>query len=182
MTTDRDDGHGGLDEQAALYAAGALPPDEARAAEARLAAAGRAAWAGFGAVAAKLAAAAAAPPPPAARAALLARLAAPAPLFVAREAPEAWEDTGVPGVRRRVLFVDRAAGRCTMLMRMAAGGVFPAHEHRGVEECLVLEGDLLSNGVALRAGDYQRAEPGTHHESLTTEHGCLVLLSAPLPG
>jgi S1-C subfamily serine protease len=40
----------------------------------------------------------------------------------------------------------------------------------------VLEGDLRAGGRVLRAGDDQRAEPGSRHAEQSTEGGCLILL------
>ena len=59
---------------------------------------------------------------------------------------------------------------------MAAGSSYPGHLHGGVEECLVLEGDLQVEGEELRAGDYQRAEASSQHGTQWTKNGCLLLI------
>jgi anti-sigma factor ChrR (cupin superfamily) len=178
---------------AALYAAGALAGDELAAVE-RLLVEGCAAVENevrsYDAVIAALAGAVSpVAPDPRVRAELLRRVAArksapaprpPAGLFILRSEEGSWEDIGVPGVRRRVLFVDSARGWITALIRMAPGTSFPGHPHPGAEECLVLEGDLHVGDLVLRAGDYQRAEAGTEHEEQSTEDGCLLLVTAPV--
>lgn len=92
-----------------------------------------------------------------------------------------WEPAGIPGIERRVLSADPGVGRVVCLFRMAPGARFPAHHHAGVEECYVLEGDLRVGDLVLRAGDYQRAEPGSAHVTQTTEQGCVCLIIAPFP-
>jgi len=177
-----------LEELIALYAAGALAPAESHALEARLAAAGPEAAALLRTltdVAAALAEARAVAPPPRVREELLRRLeepaGAPTALHIARASEAVWEALPYPGLHKRLLHLDCASGRYTALVRMAPGASYPAHDHAGVEECLVLEGDLRVGGEVLRAGDYQRALAGSHHVEQTTEGGCLVLLVGPLP-
>ena len=178
-----------LEELIALYAVGALAPAESHALEARLAAAGPEAAALLRTltdVAAALAQARAVAPPPRVREELLRRLddepaGAPTALHIARASEAVWEALPYPGLHKRLLHLDCASGRYTALVRMAPGASYPAHDHAGVEECLVLEGDLHVGGEVLRAGDYQRALAGSHHVEQTTEGGCLVLLVGPLP-
>jgi anti-sigma factor ChrR (cupin superfamily) len=69
---------------------------------------------------------------------------------------------------------DRETGEGCYLMRMDAGAVTIGHEHQGMEEFLVLEGDLVdSDGSVFGPGDFVSYEPGTHHNSWT-ETGCLL--------
>ena len=59
-------------------------------------------------------------------------------------------------------------------MRMEPGAVTIAHDHAGMEEFLVLEGDLVdSDGTTFGPGDFVSYEAGTHHNSWT-ESGCLI--------
>ena len=87
-----------------------------------------------------------------------------------------WLPAGAAGVSTRRLFVDAAADRVTMLIRMAPGSSYPRHRHGGAEECFVLEGDLHVGGTVMRAGDYQRADASTVHEVQSTDRGCLLLI------
>ena len=67
-----------------------------------------------------------------------------------------------------------ASGQGTYLMRMQVGAVTIAHEHAGMEEFLVLEGDLVdSDGTRFGPGDFVSYEADTHHNSWT-ETGCLL--------
>lgn len=91
-----------------------------------------------------------------------------------------WEETGFHGVQARRLFVDAAADRVTMLVRMAAGSAYPPHVHAGPEECFVLSGDLDVGGVTMTAGSYQRVAAGSRHPVQSTKDGCLLLLVSSL--
>ena len=69
---------------------------------------------------------------------------------------------------------DDATGEGCYLMRMQPGAVTIAHDHAGMEEFLILEGDLVDDdGVVFRAGDFVSYDAGTRHNSWT-ETGCLI--------
>jgi anti-sigma factor ChrR (cupin superfamily) len=100
--------------------------------------------------------------------------------FFQRASEGVWQPTPYAGVSVRMLFADQARKQYTALVRMAPGSTYPGHPHPGPEECLVLEGDLRAGGLVLHAWDYQRAPAGSVHETLSTEQGCLLLVTAPL--
>jgi anti-sigma factor ChrR (cupin superfamily) len=182
-------------EQAVLYAAGAMTPAEAAAFEARLAAGEReavAALAALSRVRDRLESAITPIAPPASvRRALMDRLghdAAPStrpipsadpasPLFTLRAGQTPWQETGAPGVRLRTLFVDKAANRMTLLFQLDPGSRYPDHHHAGDEECFVVEGDLHIAGTVLYAGDYHRARADTDHGESFTRGGCMLLVT-----
>lgn len=91
-----------------------------------------------------------------------------------------FESTGAAGVDVRRLFVDREQKRVTLLVRMAAGSSYPAHEHAGPEECYVLQGDLRVGDLHMHAGDFQRADEGSLHGEQSTDDGCLLLIVSSL--
>ncbi|MGQ0682028.1 cupin domain-containing protein [Bradyrhizobium sp.] len=78
------------------------------------------------------------------------------------------------GIVFRVLKVDEARRRQTLLVKMQPGAVYKSHAHDVEEECLVIEGDLSYGDFVLRAGDYHLARAGTHHPIGTTAAGCLL--------
>ncbi len=66
------------------------------------------------------------------------------------------------------------------LVRLLPGGCLPQHDHAdGVEECLVLEGQLRINGDMFGTGDYQIAHPGSVHFEVASDTGALVFLKSP---
>ncbi len=194
--------------RAALYALGALDSEEAREFEGHLAAGCEACAAGlreFEAVAGGLCLAAPeAAPPAGVRARLLAlvsgargnsgadasqgdvrgvepnfaRDAAPG-FLVVRAGEGRWRPTDDAGVTFKLLFADRERGTATTLVRMEPGSRIRSHRHLGVEQCLVLEGDVRSGPVGMRAGDFNCSLPGSVHEELVTDGGALLLLVSP---
>ena len=78
------------------------------------------------------------------------------------------------GIAYRVLKVDEARQRQTLLVKMQPGAIYQSHAHDIEEECLVIEGDLRYGDFVLRAGDYHLAAAGTHHPVGTTTAGCLL--------
>ncbi len=87
-----------------------------------------------------------------------------------------WQDAPFPGVKFQMLHYDRKAGLATQMVRLEAGAKFPSHRHSAPEQCLVLEGIVSIGTLRLRPGDFNLAHPGTVHEEMTTEEGCLLLI------
>lgn len=190
--------HTTVDEEAAgraaLYALGALEGDEAREFEEHLAA-GCAACAAelreFEAVAGDLGLAAPeAEPPAGVRSRLLALVSEEgdgpslskdlAPGFLVVRAGEGrWRPTDDAGVSFKLLFSDRERGTITTLVRMEPGSRIRSHRHLGVEQCLVLEGDVRSGSVGMTAGDFNCSMPGSVHEELASDGGALLLIVSP---
>ena len=98
------------------------------------------------------------------------------PLVIVRKEQIKWRPTGLPGVRGRTLYADRKNNRRTLLLNMSPGSYIPDHAHGGVEEVIVLEGDLSIGDVPLKAGDYFRTQPGTRHGTPRTTDGCIALV------
>lgn len=116
-------------------------------------------------------------PSPDVREALLARVASPANHTIAADEGE-WVATPVPGVQMKILAIDRARDRVTMLVRADAGARYPAHHHSAPEECYVVRGSLNIGGRVLRAGDFHHAEAHSDHGEHWTDEGVEVLLVA----
>ena len=90
-----------------------------------------------------------------------------------------WLPHPVAGIRMKVLALNRAAGYATLLLDVAPGTRFPAHHHRGAEECYVMSGSLHTYGRRMGPGDFLHADADTDHMDLWTEEGCRVLLVVP---
>jgi hypothetical protein len=69
----------------------------------------------------------------------------------------------------------------SMLVRMAPGCELEGHGHDAPEECLCVRGDVWLNDSLLRAGDYEVALPGTAHQRIRSDSGCLLFVRAPSP-
>jgi len=114
---------------------------------------------------------------PGVRDALLARVAQPSHHTITAADGE-WVTTPVPGVRMKILAIDRARDRVTMLLKGEPGARYPAHRHSGPEECYVIRGSLNVEGRVLRAGDFHHAERDSDHDEIWTDEGVEVLLVA----
>jgi anti-sigma factor ChrR (cupin superfamily) len=187
-------------EQAALLVAGALPPEEVAALEARLAA-GDAFLASeiesYDAVIRALNEnTSEVIPDPSIKQSLLDRISRPEPekraaparssqgpgipaeVFIRRAQFSDWEEYGVPGIQRCVLFRDFGRNLQTSLIRIAPGVEAPPHPHLQAEECYVVEGDFMTSGTTLFAGDYMRYPAGSSHGATCTENGCVLLITS----
>jgi anti-sigma factor ChrR (cupin superfamily) len=91
-----------------------------------------------------------------------------------------WLPHPVPGIRMKVLALDRERNYATLLLDVQPGTRFPAHHHTGgSEECFVVSGSLFTCGRRFGAGDFVHADAETDHGELWTEEGCRVLLVVP---
>ncbi|HLJ46073.1 MAG TPA: cupin domain-containing protein [Bryobacteraceae bacterium] len=172
-----------MEAQAALFALGALPADEATKFEQRLAAGCPVCQAEVtqcqGVVAALPLAAPAITPPATLKTRLFERIGAkppvaaakPADLTVVRANEGEWR-TVSPGVDIRRLYKKN-----TMLVRMAPNSWLAEHDHSMAEQCLVLEGTVSSDGVTVGAGDFTYMPAGSHHDPLYSTDGCLLLIA-----
>lgn len=115
---------------------------------------------------------------------LLARIAEPAVEpspknagLILRATEGRWRKT-FPGIEARRLFVDPITNSVTSLVRVAAGAIYPAHIHKGLEHLYVLDGEIVFDDHTLSTGDYEVRTPETKHSSATTAPGedCLLLV------
>ena len=84
--------------------------------------------------------------------------------------------TPMRGIQMKILSLDRGRDSATLLMKVAPGTTYPAHHHKGPEECYVISGQVTIHGQVLTAGDFHHAEPGSDHEEMISIPGCEVLL------
>ncbi len=89
-----------------------------------------------------------------------------------------WLPHPVPGIRMKVLAMDRTRGIATLLLDVAPGAVFPVHHHNRDEECYVISGTLVACGRTIGPGDFHHADAGSDHGELRSDTGCRVLLVA----
>jgi len=119
-------------------------------------------------------------PRPVVKTRLMARIAEDAPVpagFSLRFAPDDdWVPHPVPGIRMKVLSVNRRSGYATLLVDVQPGTRFPAHHHGGDEECYVISGSVYTLGRRLGPGDFVHADAGTEHGELWSDEGARVLL------
>lgn len=86
-----------------------------------------------------------------------------------------WENVA-PGIWCQLLATDTERHRVSMLVRLEPGGAYPPHQHVGVEELHLLDGELWIEDRKLYPGDYNRGEPGTGDTRVYSETGCTCVL------
>jgi quercetin dioxygenase-like cupin family protein len=116
-------------------------------------------------------------PPRSLRQTVLARLVEPTNYTITAQ-EGAWLDLGLPGIRAKILALDRARDVVTLLVRAQPGARYPPHHHSAPEECYVISGSVRIGGRILRAGDFHHAEGGTDHGEIGSDDGAEVLLVA----
>lgn len=118
------------------------------------------------------------PPPPDAARALRARIldaARQSRTRVVRAEDGEWE-AFLPGVAVKTLRKDPHTRTQTSLWRIEPGAAIPPHPHAIEEECLVLTGAVVHDGVEYRAGDYLLAAAGERHKMFTCPGGATLLI------
>jgi anti-sigma factor ChrR (cupin superfamily) len=122
----------------------------------------------------------AAPPRPGVRERIIAAVEAlPLGFAFSFDAEQDWLPHRVPGIRMKILAVNRASNYAALLLDVAPHTRLPPHHHSAAEECLVIEGTMMTCGRRLAAGDFVHADAGTDHGELWTDEGCRVLLVVP---
>ena len=86
-----------------------------------------------------------------------------------------WRPYRAPGIEVALLYLDRANRMSSLLLKAAAGVVYPLHQHQGIEEIYMLEGELVIDGQVYLAGDYIRSYPNSIHAP-STSTGCMFLI------
>ena len=91
-----------------------------------------------------------------------------------------WQETDVPGVRVKTLYVDKVRNYASSLVSMTAGSIYPRHSHADLEELFMLSGEIRLSGHRLKFGDYCRAEPDSIHEDVVATSDCMFIALASL--
>ena len=63
-----------------------------------------------------------------------------------------WQDAKTPGIKFKVLYRDPATGASTMLLKFEPGAQTPLHEHTGLEQTFVIDGELEDHDGRVAAG------------------------------
>ena len=88
-----------------------------------------------------------------------------------------WVPSPAPGVERMMLDrVGAEVARATSIVRYAANSRFPAHEHGGGEEILVLDGEFGDEHGSYPAGYYLRNPIGTRHSPKIGSEGATIFV------
>ena len=99
----------------------------------------------------------------------------PPAIVTLRSSDLKWRPYRAPGIEVALLYLDRANRMSSALLKAAAGVIYPLHQHQGIEEIYMLEGELVIDGQVYRAGDYIRSYPNSIHAP-STSTGCMFLI------
>ena len=75
-----------------------------------------------------------------------------------------------------------ADGRVIAIFKFEPGFAGGTHHHDEPEFSYVLDGEIVSNGVAMAAGHAYAAETGTTHSEFRTDNGCTLVSVFKMPG
>ena len=90
-----------------------------------------------------------------------------------------WKTMG-PGVAMKML--GAADGRVIAMFKFEPSFAGGTHHHDEPEFSYILEGEIISNGVAMAAGHAYAAEAGTTHDEFRTDTGCTLVSVFKMPG
>lgn len=94
--------------------------------------------------------------------------------LIAHDASD-WKALPVPGAWFKTLLIDRDQGYVILLGKLDAGVRYPAHTHEGFENLYLLSGDLHVGSHNLGPGDFHHSEAGTSHPDNHSVAGCTLL-------
>jgi anti-sigma factor ChrR (cupin superfamily) len=94
--------------------------------------------------------------------------------LVAHDATD-WKALPIPGAWFKTLSIDRDRGYVILLGKLDAGVRYPAHTHEGFENLYILTGDLHVGSENLGPGDFHHSDAGTSHPDNHSVAGCTLL-------
>jgi anti-sigma factor ChrR (cupin superfamily) len=86
-----------------------------------------------------------------------------------------WKPLPVTGAYIKLLSLEKERGYAVLMGKLDPGTRYPAHTNAGPEDFFVLTGDLVIGDRKLVAGDFHHADKGTHHTENYSEEGCTLL-------
>jgi len=99
--------------------------------------------------------------------------------FVEASESKGWKELPIPGAWIKFLSIEPSKGYAVLLGRLEAGVRYPAHFHEGAEEIYMLTGDLHVGDRRLGPGDFHHSDAGTSHPVNYSEEGCTLLAVLP---
>lgn len=91
-------------------------------------------------------------------------------------ADEGWHDFSIEGIRVKRLTPNGNDGPVSVLITVQPGARYPAHDHIGPEQCLVVSGSFESGGNHRRAGDFILAPAGSADQEIYCQEGATLLV------
>jgi anti-sigma factor ChrR (cupin superfamily) len=95
--------------------------------------------------------------------------------FINAAAESDWKPLPVPGTYVKLLSLEKERGYAVLLGRIEAGARYPAHVNAGPEDFYILTGDLVVGDRRLKAGDFHHADKGSQHAENYSVEGCTLI-------
>ena len=95
--------------------------------------------------------------------------------FLMAAETKAWKQLPISGAWIKLLSLERERGYAVLLGKLDPGTRYPAHMNAGPEDFYVLTGDLHIGATRLNGGDFHHADGGSWHEENWSENGCTLL-------
>ena len=97
--------------------------------------------------------------------------------FMFRDADEkaGWKQLPVPGAWIKLLSIERERGYAVLLGKLEPGVRYPAHKNISAEDLYILTGDLHVSGRRLGPGDFHHADAGSEHDVNYSVEGCTLI-------
>ena len=86
-----------------------------------------------------------------------------------------WKQLPIPGAWIKLLSLEKERGYAILMGRLEAGTRYPAHVNAGPEDFLVLTGDLHIGDRRMGPGDFHHADGGSRHEENYSLEGCTLI-------
>ena len=100
-------------------------------------------------------------------------------VFHGADDPRGWKELPVRGAWIKLLSLEQGRGYAVLLGKLEAGVRYPAHQHQGPEEIYLLSGDLHLGDLSLGPGDFHHSAAGTAHGVNYSVEGCTLLAVLP---
>ncbi len=95
--------------------------------------------------------------------------------FIDAPGAKDWKPLPIPGTYIKLLSLDKERGYAVLMGKLDAGARYPAHINAGPEDFYILTGDLHIGNRRLGAGDFHHADGGSQHEENYSVEGCTLL-------
>ncbi len=95
--------------------------------------------------------------------------------FVTAKDLAGWKALPIPGAYIKLLSLEKERGYAVLLGKLDPGARYPAHVNTGPEDFCVLTGDLHIGDRELGPGDFHHADKGSQHVENFSVGGCTLL-------
>lgn len=86
-----------------------------------------------------------------------------------------WKPLPIPGTYIKLLSLEKERGYAVLMGKLDPGARYPAHTNAGPEDFYILTGDLHIGNRRLGAGDFHHADGGSQHEENYSVEGCTLI-------